>query len=477
MKRPVFIEHMVVLSDLKIGKSTDSLDLMLENLPSYAAEMVDAPHNTTGFLRQIMYNLLKTEDLFHYFQRMLDCLGPKILLHRAYEGVPHLLTCLVKRMDEDYIMELYRQIDELPDIEEYAYSAYGKPFKRAFYGHKYRLIRHLYEKGTDFQIQVDEDVCGGDHPLCFYTDFCDPEAGRKFAQAYLEGTSHCPEQGLCHSNSRFDPQCVYAESLLEHIVKSDRCDIMELVLRYRDIRLDCLTREGYSLLDVAPSDQMRDLVFANGAEKSHALDVLLHKSILAVQHQAPDRLVYITKLLEHRPLRSCTFYFDCHLTRHYKLVRLLTEALAFCDVEVLEHLALVLVSQLHSQQTINGLSKAVYNCTYGYYDITCDKLVKMLKLLVDWNLRFDYENVQVAFIRQAIHTLIVFDRTTGQTQTQNVITICKLLCTIFKNNPVALYRQALDLLEDDYPTYPQVKALFQTDEESLEEEENENESN
>ncbi len=465
MGTPAYLVYMVVLFDLRINKSTDSLVEMLSEFPEHAQEIALAPANKTSTIRQIMDHLLENEDWFPYFQQMLDCLGPRILLHEANDEAPHLLSRVVELCAEEYVLEIYKQIATLENVNQEACSAYMLPFKKAYLTKKFKVIEHLYSKGFEYDVQVDQAVCGSEHPLSFATYFfvTDTESSVKFAKAYLHAARNRDDRGICRSSRAGDPDCVFCETVLESIVKSGRCDIMELVIR-QGANINALTREGHSLLDIS-EEKMKTLLESKGAQPGERKDRLLLMSILGVKHQDPERFKYIKELVETDPRYTRSIHSETETLHNYWTVDLLSEAIAYCDIEALDILFPAPRSRLYSPQAISALKRAIRYCIDDIFSVNCAKIAKMLRLLDEKGLCFLYEVEQRVFALQAVQDLVYYNRHARLNEDDTVIDISYLLCKIFRLNPVDIYHKALvNISRPDWgetvPSRELVKDLF-----------------
>lgn len=457
--------HMVVLYDLRINKEVDSLVKMLDEFPNYAQEIATAPANCTGTIRQIMDHLLEREEWFPYFKKMLSYLGPQILLHEATDETPHLLSRVVELCNEDYVLEIYQQIAKLETIKQDACSAYMLPFKKAYLTKKYEVIEHLYSKGFEHDVQVDQAVCGAEHPLTFATYFfvTDTEGSIAFTKAYLNAASNRDDYGIRRNSRTGDPDCVFCETVLESIVKSGRCDIMRLVIE-QGANVNALSREGLSLLDISEGE-MQALLKDNGAKPGAQKDYLLHMSILGIKHQEPERINYIKELMEIDPLYTQSINTETKPLDSYWTVNLLTEAIAFSDTEALQILLPVAKRRLYSHQAIVALKRMVRYCIDDIFSVNCKSVAKMLQLFDENGIRFLYEIEQKVFVLQTIQDLVYYNRHARLNEDDTVIDITYLLCKIFRLNPVDIYHKALvNISRPDWgetvPSRELVKELF-----------------
>lgn len=465
MGMPVFLLHLIVLFDLRVNKSADSLVEMLTEFPEHAKEIAMAPASATSVIRQIMNELLETEEWFPYFQKMLDCLGPRILLHEATDEAPHLITRLVESCAEEYVLEIYNQIETLENINQEACSAYMLPFKKAYLTKKFKVIEHLYSKGFEYDVQVDQAVCGAEHPLSFATYFfvTDTESSVKFAKAYLNAARNRDDCGIRRNSRNGDPDCVFCETVLESIVKSGRCDIMELVLE-QGANVNALSREGLSLLDISDGE-MQTLLKNNGAHNGDRKDYLLHMSILGIKHQDPERLKYITELMELDPRYTQSINTETRVLHSYWTVNLLTEAVAFSDTAALQILLPMAKRRLYSSQMIIGLKRAIRYCIDDIFSVNCASIAKMLQLFVENGLSYLYEAEQKIFALQSAQDLIYYNRHAKLNEDDAVIDICYFMCKLFRLNPVDIYHKALvNISRPDWgetiPSRNLVKELF-----------------
>lgn len=462
---PAFLVHLVVLYDLKISKTTDSLEAMLKKFSEYAKDIAVGPASQSSLIRMIMLHLLEEEGMLHYFQQILDSTGPQILLHEASDETPHLLSRVVALRDEEYVLSIYDQLSSLQDIEQNAQSAYVLPFKNAFLTRKYKVIEYLYAKGTEYSMQVDEAVCGSTHPLCLATYFFpeDVEGSLKFVKAYLNATRNQDDRGIprsCHSG---DPECVFFETVLERIVKSGRCDIMELVID-QGANVNALSREGRALLDIAEGD-MQKLLENKGAKPGDPKDYLLHMSIMGVKHQDPDRSGYISKLMKNDPHYIRSINTETDIVHSHWSVNLLSEVTAFCDIEAMQILLPAAISKLNSHQTIVALKRAIEYCIKDIY-VDCGKIAALLRLLDKNGIRFLYEGAQgKVFVLQAVEDLLFYNRYANLNEDETVTDISYLLCKLFSLHPVKIYHKALvNISRPDWgetvPSMELLKELF-----------------
>lgn len=463
MGMPVYLLHLIVLFDLRVNKSADSLEEMLDEFPEYSKDLGAAPGSATCVIRQIMNELLENEVWFPYFQKMLDCLGPRILLHEATDETPHLLSRVLELCDEEYILGIYNQLASLEGIEENACSAYVLPFKIAYLKKMFRVIEHLYAKGAEYGIQVDQAVCGSIHPLCFATFFFpgDTESSVRYAKAYLNGTRTQDDRGIHRGSEKYDPDCIYRETMLESIVKSGRCDIIELVTR-QGANINALTREGHSLLDVSEG-KMKTLLESKGAQPGERKDHLLLMSILGVKQQASERLQYINELIQADPCYTHSTYTETEVIRSYWTVDLLSEAIAFADVEALQLLLPVAKNRLYSHQTIVALKRAIRYCIDDIFSVNCKRIAKTLQLLNENGMRFLYEIEQKEFVLSAVEDLIHYNRLAQLNEDDTIIDIAYHLCELFHLHPVNIYRKALITVSRNSETVPSrelIKELF-----------------
>jgi hypothetical protein len=161
-----------------------------------------------------------------------------------------------------------------------------------------KVTEQLYAQCAQYGVHVNLDIFGSTHPLCFAAYFFPDDAIQnsvKFAKAYLSATFNWKNRGIPRCSNSADPECLYHETLLESIVKSGRCDIMELLIK-QGANVNALSREGRSLLDIATGD-MHTLLKDNGAKPGDQRDYLLHMSFLGINHQWPERLEYIAQMV------------------------------------------------------------------------------------------------------------------------------------------------------------------------------------
>lgn len=442
---PAFLLYMVVLYDLRINKTVDSLKEMLSEFPEHAKEIAKAPAAKTGTTRQIMDHLLEREEWFPYFKKMLSYLGPQILLHEATDETPHLLSRVVELCTEDYVLEIYQQIAQLETIKQDACSAYVLPFRKAFNTRKFKVIEHLYSKGFEYDIQVDQAVCRSEHPLTYACYFFvkDTEDSINFTKAYLSAARNRKDCGIRRNSRDGDPDCVFCETVLESIVKSGRCDIMKLVIEAGG-NVNAVTREGRTLVDIAKGD-MKQLLLENGAKPTDPKEHLLYMSILGVKQQAPKRLKYIKELMEtdSRHVRSINTETD--ILSCYHTVDLMLEAVAFSDVEALKLLLPAARSRLHSNQLMDGMKRAVHYCTYDIFGVNCGRIADMLRVLDESKVHFGYAPRQQTFLftLQTMQDLLYWNRHAYQNEDETVADICYLLCKLFNQNPAKIFNKAL----------------------------------
>ena len=467
MGTPAYLVYMVVLFDLRINKSTDSLVEMLKEFPEYANEISLAPANKTSTIRQIVDHLLENKDWFPYFQKMLDCLGPRILLHEATDEAPHLLSRVVELCDEEYVLIVYNQLSQFEGIEQEACSAYMLPFKKAYLTKKFKVIEHLYSKGFEYDIQVDQAVCGAEHPLTFATYFFarDTESSVKFAKAYLHAARNRDDNGIRRNSRTGDPDCVFCETVLESIVKSGRCDIMELVIE-QGANVNALSREGHSLLDISEGE-MQKLLKDKGAKPGDRKDYLLHMSILGIKHQDPERLNHIAELIQTDPHHIRSINTETDVVHNYWTIDLLSEAIAFSDIEALRLLLPATKKQLHSNQLMDGMKRALRYCTYDIFGVNCGRIADMLRVLDENKVRFGYEPRQQTFLftLQTMQDLLYYNRHAYLNEDETMADICYLLCKLFNQNPAKIFNKALmNICRPDWgettPTMEDIETIF-----------------
>ena len=462
---PGYLLYMIVLFDLRVNKSADSLVEMLTEFPEHAKEIAMAPASATSVIRQIMNELLEVKEWLPYFQEMLDCLGPRILLHEANNETPHLLSRVVELCEEEYVLGIYNQLSQLECTEQDACSAYMLPFKKAFITKKFKVIEHLYSKGAKYGIQVDQAVCGSTHPLSFaiYWFITDIDSSLKFTKAYLNAMSNQEGKGIHRNSNRYDPDCVFCETVLESVVKSGRYDIMELVIE-QGANVNALSREGLSLLDISEGE-MQKYLEDKGAKPGDRKDHLLHMSILGIKNQDPERIKYIKELMKTDPRYTQSINTETKPLDSYWTVNLLTEAIAFGDVAALQILIPEAKRRLYSNQTIVALKRAIKYCIDDIFSVNCANIARMLQVFDENDVRYLYEAEQKVFVLQVIQDLIYYNRHARLNEDDTVIDICYLLCKIFRLNPVDIYHKALvNISRPDWgetvPSRELVKELF-----------------
>ena len=270
-------------------------------------------------------------------------------------------------------------------------------------------------------------------------------------------------KGIHRNSNRYDPDCVFCETVLESIVKSGRYDIMELVIE-QGANVNALSREGLSLLDISEGE-MQKYLEDKGAKSGDRKDYLLHMSILGIKHQDPERTKYIKELMKTDPRYTQTINTETKPLDSYWTVNLLTEAIAFSDTQALQILLPEAKRRLYSNQTIVALKRAIKYCIDDIFSVNCASIARMLQVFDENDMRYLYEVEQKVFVLQAVQDLIYYNRHAELNEDDALIDICYLLCKIFRLNPVDIYHKALvNISRPDWgetiPSRELVKELF-----------------
>ena len=447
--------YMAVLYGVQVDKSTEDLEAILpEFREKIAPEFADAPPKRTALLRRIMNALLDLEGKLHLFQEMVDCMGTRVLLQESYNEAPHLLSRVVARCSEEEILGFYRQFSSL--TEEEARSAYEMPFTEAFRAKKFRVITHLYAMGAKYGLKVDRKVCGQKHPLVFAAE---QEDGLSFAEAYLDGMQEQKDRGISRYSDPDDRLCLYSETLLGTLVKSGRCDILQLLFQRGLVYENALSREGYSLLDLSEGD-MQALLLEHGARPAHHVEHLLHRAVLEIYRRESTRLQYIKALVAQDPRHTRSVCVESDILHGFCCVDLWVAVIAMCDLQALELLLDSPVGTPYDTQVINGLKSALKNCARELFP--ADSIYYLVQCLLDHKIQFFCTVESRIFVLQTIQDLLLFSWQGQWFAKEVIVDICLALCRLFNiKTPVELYSKAAEnIFADTAPAAEEVQALF-----------------
>lgn len=226
--------------------------------------------------------------------------------------------------------------------------------------------------------------------------------------------------------------------------------------------MNALSREGQSLLDISKGD-MYTLLKDNGAQPGDQRDYLLHMSFLGINLQRPERLEYITQLVEIDPRYTCSINSETTDLSNYWSIDLLTEAIAFCDIEALQILLPISKGRLYERKAISALKRAIRYCINDIFSVNCAKIAQLLQLFDESGICFLYEIEQQIFVLQAVQDLVCYNRLAKLNEDDSIIDICYLLCKIFWLHPVDIYHKALvnvSRSDEAIPSKELLKDLF-----------------
>lgn len=259
----------------------------------------------TGVWVYILNRLLDKGNL-DCFAEVVANRGAEILLAQAPGQRVTLLRRLICECDpehEEYLIRLYRELvrsDELTSVgDKFVYlceDILPDAYNREFYG----LIQAIYETGYEHYA---DPVCGGQHPLVWAAKVRDS----RYAEAYLEGKTKYDMLSFDDQRKILELDPVVREldlsgnydqlirsmndgyskhifklcpeqTLLEELVLTGNCEVMELCIRY-GANVNAFCWDGKTLLDVAPTDEMRGFLRSQGARPSTRQERLLVQTV------------------------------------------------------------------------------------------------------------------------------------------------------------------------------------------------------